>query len=154
MILAAATVLTGLVAGLFQAFSYAVMPGLRRTDDATFVRTMRAINAAILNPWFLALFVGGPVLTVAAGVVVFVDSAGLVLVWVTVGLVCSLLTLGVTGRVNVPLNERLHADPIETHEQQRAARAAFERAWVRSNHIRSVASTAAAVALVIALSLR
>lgn|SRR5690625_4190801 len=154
MILAAATVLTGLVAGLFQAFSYAVMPGLRRTDDATFVRTMRAINAAILNPWFLALFVGGPVLTVAAGVVVFVDSAGLVLVWVTVGLVCSLLTLGVTGRVNVPLNERLHAAPIETHEQQRAARAAFERAWVRSNHLRSVASTAASVALVIALSLR
>ena len=154
MILAAATVLTGLVAGLFQAFSYAVMPGLRRTDDATFVRAMRAINAAILNPWFLALFVGAPVLTVAAGVVVFVDGARLGLAWVAAGLVCSLLTLGVTGRVNVPLNERLQADPIETHEEQRAARAAFERAWVRSNHIRSVASTAAAVALVIALSLR
>ena len=33
-----ATVLTGLFTGLFATFSYAVMPGLRRTDDATFVR--------------------------------------------------------------------------------------------------------------------
>src|SRR5688500_3369976 len=38
-----AAVLSGLFAGLFATFSYAVMPGLRRTDDATFARAMREI---------------------------------------------------------------------------------------------------------------
>jgi uncharacterized membrane protein len=49
--LVAGTVTTGLMAGLFAAFSYAVMPGLARTDDATFVRSMQRINVAILNPF-------------------------------------------------------------------------------------------------------
>ena len=57
-ILATATVLTGLSAGLFVTFSYAVMPGLRRTGDATFVQAMRAINSAILNPVFALVFGG------------------------------------------------------------------------------------------------
>lgn len=150
MILAAATVLTGLVAGLFQAFSYVVMPGLRRTDDATFVRTMRAVNVAILNPWFLLLFIGALLLTAAAGVVAATDGDG-TLPWLIGALVCYVLMLGVTGRVSVPLNKALHAAPVETREQQRAARATFETSWVRWNHVRSVTSTAACAALVVAL---
>ena len=46
-LLVASTLTTGLVAGLFYAFSCAVMPGLRRTDDAVLVATMTAVNRAI-----------------------------------------------------------------------------------------------------------
>ena len=45
----------GLVAGLFAGFAYAVMPGLRRADDATVVQAMREVNRAILNPVFAVL---------------------------------------------------------------------------------------------------
>ena len=39
--LVAATITNGLMAGLFAAYSYAVMPGLGRTGDATFVEAMQ-----------------------------------------------------------------------------------------------------------------
>lgn len=56
--LRAATITTGLIAGLFAGFAYAVMPGLRRGDDRTFVDAMQQINKAILNGWFLSCFLG------------------------------------------------------------------------------------------------
>ena len=48
--LAAATLTTGLMAGLYYAYAYSVMLGLSRTDDRTFVSAMQQINVAILNP--------------------------------------------------------------------------------------------------------
>ncbi|WP_373564207.1 MULTISPECIES: hypothetical protein [unclassified Streptomyces] len=49
-----AVLATGLMAGLFAAFAYAVMPGLGRSGDRTFVEAMRNINKTILNGWFLS----------------------------------------------------------------------------------------------------
>ena len=51
--LVAATVTTGLMAGLFAAFAYAIMPALDRAGDRTFIETMQRINIAILNDWFM-----------------------------------------------------------------------------------------------------
>ncbi len=65
-LLTLSVIAVGLMAGLFAAFSYAVMPGLRRTDDDTFVRAMRAINEAILNPVFGVIFAGALVLLTAS----------------------------------------------------------------------------------------
>ena len=60
-----AIVLNGLLAGLFFAFSIAIIPGLRRVDDSTYVRSFRAINAGILNPVFLLIFCLAPLSAVA-----------------------------------------------------------------------------------------
>lgn len=49
VVLAAATLLTGLMAGLFFAYSCSVMPGLSATDNRSFVRTIQWINRRILN---------------------------------------------------------------------------------------------------------
>ena len=65
-VLLLATVTTGLMAGLFAAFAYAVMPGLARVDDRSFVAGMRSINQAILNGWFALCFGGALVCTLAA----------------------------------------------------------------------------------------
>jgi uncharacterized membrane protein len=48
--LVAATVTAGLVAGLFYSYACSVMPGLGRTDDQTFIRSMQSINVAIVIP--------------------------------------------------------------------------------------------------------
>jgi uncharacterized membrane protein len=45
-------VTTGLMAGIYLAFSMAVMPGLAKNDDRTYVAAMRGMNSAILNGWF------------------------------------------------------------------------------------------------------
>ncbi|WP_433868699.1 DUF1772 domain-containing protein [Saccharopolyspora sp. CA-218241] len=137
-VLVLATLAHGLVAGLFFGFACAVMPGLRGVDDRTFVRVMRRINAAILNAWFGAAFAGAPVLTAVALLLALVsgDATALPLV---LGLLGSLVVLVVTFRVNVPLNDGLDA----AGEPATAARARFERPWVRWNAVRAVAGTAA-----------
>jgi uncharacterized membrane protein len=66
--LVAATVTAGLMAGLFAAFSYAVMPGLGRASDLAFVDGMQRINVAILNGWFGICFGGALLFSVLAAV--------------------------------------------------------------------------------------
>lgn len=142
-LLVAAMTLTGLSAGLFATFSYAVMPGLRRTDDATFVHTMRAINVAILNPVFALIFVGAAAASVAALVAGWGTGARL---WLIAALV--LYVVGafiVTGAVNVPLNDALAAGS----EGPAQLREAFEDRWIAWNHVRSVLTTMALACLAI-----
>jgi uncharacterized membrane protein len=136
-VLLAATVDLGLAAGLFATFSYAVMPGLRRVDDPTFVAAMRSMNAAIINGWFALVFVGSLVLTIVA-VIVYDDPA-----WIVAALVLYVAVLVITGVVNVPLNNALAAV---------GDRAAFERRWVRWNVVRTIGSVAAFGCLVVAVA--
>ena len=135
--LTGAVVTNGLMAGLFAAYSYAVMPGLGRTDDRTFVAAMQQTNGAILNGWFGVCF-GGAVLLAAVAAVLHRGRPGLG--WIVAGLVLYVAVLGVTFTVNVPLNDALAAagdvDPA-------GARARFEGVWVRWNVVRAVLSTAA-----------
>ncbi|MET0931175.1 MAG: anthrone oxygenase family protein [Aeromicrobium sp.] len=138
-----AVTLTGLSAGLFATFSYAVMPGLRRTDDASFVQTMRAMNVAILNPVFVLVFVGAGVAAVVALASGWRSDAR---PWLVAGL--ALYVVGayvVTAAVNVPLNDALAAGTSPAAE----LRAAFEDRWIVVNHVRSLLTTAAFVCLVI-----
>lgn len=152
--LALATVAFGLVAGLFYAFAVAVMPALRRADDRTFVDVMQRINTAILNGWFLTVFVGA-LLPAGAAVALHVPAGGRgVLPWAVAGLLLYVVMFLITGRVNVPLNDRLAAagDPA-TLTDPAVVRAGFEAAWVRWNVARAVVSTAAFGCLVVALVL-
>jgi uncharacterized membrane protein len=138
-VLLAATVATGLSAGLFYAFAYAVMPGLARADDRTFVVAMQRVNVAILNVWFFAVFIGALILAALAALLHLRAGQHGAARWALAAAVLYVAVLVVTGVVNVPLNNELlasgDADPA-------AARARFEATWVRWNMVRSVLSTA------------
>ena len=73
--LAAATIFTGLSAGLLYGWRVSVIPGTRRTSSHAYVETMQAINRAILNPAFFLVFLGAPVAIAVSTVVAFVDDA-------------------------------------------------------------------------------
>ena len=148
--LVAATITNGLMAGLFAAYSYAVMPGLARTGDRTFVEAMQQTNAAILNGWFGICFAGSAVFA-AAAVLLHLGRPGLS--WIVAGLVLYVAVLVITFRINVPLNNRLAAVGVPVADAG-AARAAFEDVWVRWNVVRAVCSTAAFGCLVAALVVR
>lgn len=143
IVLALATVASGLVAGLFAAFAYAVSPGLRRVDDEAFVQIVRAVNAAILNPVFGLLF-GGGLVTVALAAVLAWDTTGRT--WVLAGAVLYVATVGVTGAVNVPLNEALAAGDATPAR----LRSDYEARWNAWNLVRTATSVAAAGCLVVA----
>jgi uncharacterized membrane protein len=147
-VLLVATITTGLTAGLFYAFSCSVMPGLRRVDDRSFVATMRAINVAILNGWFLIVFLGAPLVAVGAAVLQIDGEFGPSLLWSAAGAAACLVTLVVTGAVNVPLNDRLADERGEPGQ----LRVAFERRWNRANVVRTVSSVTAFGCFALALA--
>ncbi|GAA4936760.1 hypothetical protein GCM10023224_17080 [Streptomonospora halophila] len=150
--LVAAAVDTGLFAGLFTAFAYAVMPGLARAGDTAFVEAMQRINAAILNPVFAAVFAGTPVL-LAAAAAVHLGADGAAAAWLGAALALVAAVIAVTMALNVPLNNALEraghpADP----DRAARARRAFEAAWVRWNVLRAALSVAALACAATALT--
>lgn len=152
--LAAATLTTGLMAGLFYAYACSVMLGLGRTDDRTFVDAMQWINVKIINGWFLVPFLGAPILIVLTGVFLLRGDGRSALPWIVAALVLYGMTLAITFAVNVPLNNRLAAAGAPDDIADLAAvREAFETTWNRWNIARAVTSTAAFGCLVRALVL-
>jgi uncharacterized membrane protein len=142
-----AGVLAALLAGLYLAFGLAVMPSLARLPDRVLVVTMQTINRVIVRPAFALLFVGSPVLAVAAAVLALV--AGAPVLAVALGAVLQLVSIGVTVGVNIPLNTALDgADPGDAGDVVRA-REAFERPWNRAHAVRTAATALGAVALLV-----
>ncbi|ONH32928.1 hypothetical protein BL253_03090 [Pseudofrankia asymbiotica] len=132
------------MAGIYYAYACSVMPGLRSTDDRTFVSTMQFINVAILNGWFLLVFVGAPLLALAAGAAHLPAGGRAALPWVAAGLALNVVAFAVTVAANVPLNDALDAaGPVGQITDLAAVRAHFEDAWIRWNIVRTAATTAA-----------
>jgi uncharacterized membrane protein len=141
LVLGAATITMGLVAGVFVLYAHTIMPGLAKTDDRTFVAAFQAIDRAIINPWFMACFMGTPVLTAVAGVL-FIGDDGLVLI--ASAFILYVVTFGVTIGINVPKNNALKAAGDPATIDVAAARSAFgEAAWVKWNGLRVVTTTGA-----------
>jgi len=131
-----ATLLTGLLAGVYYGFAVGVVPGLDRLSDAAFADAMNRMNEAIVNPAFMATFLGAPALCLVA--VFVVRRSG----WVIAALMLNVAGLVVTAAANLPLNDALLADND---------RAAFEHAWVLWNLVRMVVTAAACCCLIRAM---
>jgi uncharacterized membrane protein len=150
--LIAATLATGLSAGLFYGWACSVMPGLARASDRTFVEALQRINVAIINPWFMATFLGAAVLTALALVLHLPAGSRATLPWIAAGLVLFVGMLVITFTVNVPLNNQLDAaGPPDQAADLAAVRAKFEATWVRWNIARAVSATAGFASLLVAL---
>jgi uncharacterized membrane protein len=143
--LLAATVSVGLMAGVFTLYAHTIMPGLGTTDDRTFVGAFQAIDRAIINVWFIPVFFGGLVLTVAAAALSLGEERNDALPWAVAALALYLPVVVATMRVNVPLNDAIKAagDPDRIGDLVAVRRDFDEPRWRRSNLFRAVASTVA-----------
>jgi uncharacterized membrane protein len=142
--LLAATLTTGLVAGVFDLYAHTIMRGLGGTDDRTFVGAFQAIDRAIVNPLFMLTFLGALVFTGAAGLLQL-RAGRPVLPFVAAAFALYLVTFAITMVVNVPLNDAIKAagDPDRIADLA-AVRAGFHEArWQAWNVVRAVLSTAA-----------
>jgi len=140
VLLIVATFGTGVVTGLFVAFAVAVMPRLRATNDEVFLSAMQRINVAIVNPLFLLVFLGSPLLLLVATIV------GPRNAWLWAALALHLVGFAVTPAVNIPLNNALDAAT-----GTRLGRAAFERPWNRAHAVRTLLMAASFAACLVAL---
>ena len=141
---------SGLMAGLFFAFSTAVMPALRRLRPAAGAPAMRQVNRSIQNPLFLVVFLGTGVLCLL--LVVGAPLSGRPgAVWIVIGALLYLVgCIGLTAAVNVPMNNRLDAaNPVT--DQGVAIWAHYLSRWTAWNHVRALACTAAVAALTVGI---
>jgi len=152
VILILGLVSNALMAGLYFAFTAAVMPGLARTGDRIYVTSMQRIDEAILNPWFLIMFTGAFVLPVVAALAHLGEDGRPRLWWIVMAAVLYGLTIVITSVVNIPLNKGLAAAGEVSDRTAKDVRAAYHDRWTRFNDLRTVLSTAAVVALAIALA--
>ena len=142
---------SGLIAGVFFAFSSFVMKALARLPSTQGIAAMQSINVVVINRWFLGAFVG----TAAACVLLVVvsltmwhaTSAAYLLIGGALYLVGTFL---VTIGFNVPRNDAL-AIVKSNDVNAESIWARYVSSWTTWNHVRTVAALAAAASLTIAL---
>jgi len=144
-VLAAAILTTGLVAGVFWIFSNTIMPGLRHTDDRTFVGAFQSIDKAIINPWFMLAFFGALILTGLAAALHLSGDRRSLLPWLGAAFVLYLIAVIITMAVNVPLNDTIKAagDPARIGDLAAVRQHFNEAKWSAWNLVRTLTSTAA-----------
>ncbi|CAM5368039.1 anthrone oxygenase family protein [Streptomyces aurantiogriseus] len=143
---------TGLVAGVFYGFSTFVMKGLASLPPAQGVAAMKAINVTAVTPAFMIVFVGSAGVCAVLAVVTFVLWPGDGRVELLLGSALYLFgSFGVTMIANVPRNNALLKLAPGTAEAA-AYWPTYVREWTAWNHVRTVASAAAALAYVLALT--
>jgi uncharacterized membrane protein len=142
VVLIAATLTMGLMAGVFAIFSNAIMPGLHKTDDRTFVAAFQSIDRAIINPAFMVTFLSPLALSTLATLLHLTDEGRPLLPWIVVAFVLYLLVFVITIRVNVPRNNEIKAaGDVDRLTDPHTVRERFDEArWVRWNHARAFAS--------------
>ena len=147
----AAAIGCGLVAGIFFAFSSFVMAALGRLPSDHGIAAMNAINVTVINPGFFLAFFGTAALCLAA-------SAGVAVQWTPTGGALVLLAsaiylvgcIGVTIFRNVPLNNVLAAVTPGTPEAA-ALWTRYLSEWTFWNTVRTVAPIVSAILFTAAL---
>ena len=142
---------SGLVAGIFFAFSTFVMAALGRILPEQGIAAMQSISITVLNPAFFIAFLGtGAVcLALVAGSYVWWGEASGKLV-LAASLIYLVGCIGVTMVCNVPLNDALAAVSANTPEAA-AVWSRYLNVWTAWNHLRTAAPLLAAILFMTAL---
>jgi uncharacterized membrane protein len=140
----------GTIGGVFFAFSAFIMQALAELRPSAGIAAMQRINAVILNPLFLGVFIGTALLSLAVIVLYVVRGRGSGAGWLlAAGLFYLVGSFAVTMRCNVPRNERLARLNADTAEAA-AYWPTYVREWTAWNHLRACACLAAAVCAIMA----
>ena len=149
-VLIAACVGSGMMAGLFSAFSTFMMKALSSLSDSEGMKAMQAINRLIVRPSFLLVFLGTAVLCIVAAVFgselprVASQTIAATVIYVVA---CILSTIA----FNIPLNNQLEAANPDTQEGREVWKQYLSK-WTKWNHLRSVASVVTTALLASALA--
>jgi uncharacterized membrane protein len=140
-----------LVAGVFLTFSDFVMRSLAATQPAGGIEAMQQINRKVFRTLFMVLLIGMAVVSPIMAAFALWQGSGPATAWFISATVTYVIgTFGVTVVFNVPMNERLDR---MAHDSTVAA-AYWHRyvpAWSFWNTVRTLASAAAAIFMLMAV---
>lgn len=139
---AATTIGSGLLAGVFFAFSAFVMSGLQRLPDSDGTAAMRSVNVTAQRaPLMMALF-GVSALCCVMIVRALATRSQPGAAWLLVGSILTIIgALGITAAINVPLNNRLEAGTVTWSR--------FLAGWDPANHARTILCLAGCAVLLV-----
>lgn len=140
---------SGLMAGVFLAFSSFVMQALARLPEQAGIAAMQSINITVINPLFLGIFFGTALGSIGLLLATLISPAPSAMI-IAGGILYLAGTFGVTVIGNVPLNNRL-AGMEAMGDAAKAFWPNYIRRWSRWNHLRAVAATLATLAFICAL---
>lgn len=142
---------SGLVAGVFFAFSAFVMTALARLPPAQGLQAMQSINVTAVTPAFMSLFFGTAVAAMAVSVSALLSWQKPGAAWLLLGGVLYVAgVVGVTAVFNVPRNDALAAvEPARADAASLWAR--YVSGWTAWNHVRTAAALGATVSFILAL---
>lgn len=138
----AAALASGLVAGVFLAFSDFVMRSLAATAPTSGIDAMQVINRKVYGSVFLALLLGtAPASVIIAALAIATQAHG------TAWLISGAMIYGggvllVTMICNVPMNKRLDSMD-QTLGSTQSYWATYAKTWTRWNHLRTASSAVA-----------
>ncbi|MBB3384809.1 MULTISPECIES: anthrone oxygenase family protein [Rhizobium] len=142
---------SGLLAGVYFAFSTFIMQAFARLPVDQGIAAMQSINTTIVRSPFIVLFLLTAALSIFIAVMAILYWRGgtsvLMLTGAALYIVASFLS---TMVFNVPLNDAL--DKVDGHSAESVQLwSTYISDWTRWNHVRTVASLLAACAFVKAL---
>jgi uncharacterized membrane protein len=141
---------SGMMAGLFFAYSNSVLPALARMPSPQGITAMNHINVVIYNPLFLTIFTGTAVLALILVAAALLGGTARP-VWILIGAALYLAgNVAVTMGINVPMNNALAAAGPDSANSE-AFWATFLDRWVFWNHVRAAACTGALAAFAMAM---
>lgn len=152
LVLAAGTLLTGLMAGLLFSFQTAIIPGLAKLPDGPYLQAFQHINLSILNPVFLFCFMAPLILLPVATWLQYRHGGSPAWIWTLAAtLLYVIAVFGVTVGGNVPLNETLAKADLSTASLSSLAsqREAFEPLWNKLHTVRTIANVLALASLIV-----
>ncbi len=151
--LVAAAIGSGLVAGIFFAFSTFIMTAFARIPPEQGIAAMNSINMTIVRSPFMLLFVPTAILCIVIAVLAFANWRGgassLMLAGVSLYIAASFLS---TIVFNVPMNDALGKVSGNGPEAVQLW-TTYLKDWTWWNHVRTIASLLASIAFVRALML-
>jgi uncharacterized membrane protein len=130
---------SGIMAGLFFAFSAFVMQALGKRPAPVGIAAMQSINETILNPIFFLVFFGTALLSLVIAVWTLLTWSDWSSGWRLAGALLYLIgSIGITMRWNVPLNNRLAKVTPESAEGA-TLWSRYLKVWTQWNHARTIA---------------
>ncbi len=141
---------SGLVAGVFFAFSTFVMSGLRKAPAPAGIAAMQSINRQAPTPAFMLALFGTTGVCVVLGIVAVTKWGSTAATLALIAAVLALVPVIMTGAYHQPRN--LALDLIDPNGPGAVdAWRSYLAGWVPWNHVRTVSSAAAAVLLTLSV---
>ncbi|GAP99648.1 anthrone oxygenase family protein [Leptolyngbya sp. NIES-2104] len=142
---------SGLVAGVFFAFSTLVMPALARIEPVQGIAAMQSINITAINPLFMLALFGTAVVCFFLAILTALKWGQPHSAYLLIGSLFYLIgVIGVTIAFNVPLNDAL-ASVKPGSPEGATLWSKYLTNWTLWNHVRTIASLIATLLFTIAL---